>query len=230
MLISICAPCHNRTYDLKKALPTWIEAANASPPVEIVVLDYNSPDDLQEYIETMKDKLTEGNLLKCPKYTERNYYHMAHARNLSVLATSGKYFIQTSTDNLMSLDFITEIRQVLMIDPDIGWITIRNNEGVIVMNKQNFIDAGGYDERFEFYGPEDKDLNLRLVRRGLSVWTLPLCYLHAIKTPNEEKVKGYRLPITKKEMSKLMIPIYYENIDNNVLIANEGKEWGKWTP
>ena len=74
MLISICAPCHNRTYDLKKVLPTWIEAANASPPVEMVVLDYNSPDDLQSYMEEMKKvPLAEGNSLLCPKYTGRNY-------------------------------------------------------------------------------------------------------------------------------------------------------------
>ena len=40
----------NRTYDLKKTLPLTIQAADASPPVEIVVLNYNSKDDLEDYI------------------------------------------------------------------------------------------------------------------------------------------------------------------------------------
>lgn len=222
MLISICAPCHNRTYDLKKTLPTWIEAAKASPPVEIVVLDYNSPDDLQEYAKSMG--------IECPKYTDRNYYHMAHARNLSVLATHGEWFIQLHTDCIMRQDFISTLR-IMLEYPEYKWMTVRNNEGVMVIKKIDFLDAGGYDERFEFYGPEDKDLRDRLIRRGLDYWfTFSPWYVKAIYTPNEEKVKNYRLPLSKKDMSKIMSPIYHDNVKKGVLVANEGRKWGQWTP
>lgn len=223
MKISICVPCHNRTYDLKKALPTWIDAANASPPVEIVVLDYNSPDDLQEYIKGM------GNVL-CPKYTGRNYYHMAHARNLSVLATTGEWFIQLHTDCIMRPDFIFTLRMMLKY-PEYKWMTVKNNEGVMIMKKRDFIDTGGYDERFEFYSPEDKDLRDRLVRRGMDCWfTFSPWYVKAIYTPNEEKIKNYRLSLSKRDMAKMMSPIYHKNIENNVMVANAGIEWGKWIP
>ena len=47
MLISLCLPCHNRTHDLKRVMPYLLGAANFSPPVEIVVIDYNSQDDLR---------------------------------------------------------------------------------------------------------------------------------------------------------------------------------------
>lgn len=219
MLISICAPCHNRTYDLKKSLPTWIAAANASPPVEIIVLDYNSPDDLQDYI---KDKE-----VLCPKYTGRDYYHMAHARNLSILETKGKYFIQLGVDNQISLDFIPVIRD-LISRYDLAYITVHKNEGVVVLPKSEFIKAGGYDERFEFYSPEDKDLYHRLIRRGFSPLILGGNFTSVIHTPDEEKIKNYRLPLSKRDMAKAMSQIYHENMKNNVMVANEGKEWGKW--
>lgn len=219
MLISICVPCHNRTYDLKKTLPSWMDAARVSLPVEIVVLDYNSPDDLQEYAKSMG--------VLCPKYTGRNYYHMAHARNLSVLASHGEWVVEMNADSLMSSDFIIRIRELLKIFT--GWITVHNNEGVMVMQKLDFIDAGGYDERFEFYSPEDKDLSARLARRGLSKVVFPSYCAPIIKTPDSEKIKNYRLPLSKKDMAKIMSPIYKDNIKNNILIANEGKEWGQWT-
>ena len=74
-VISLCIPAHARTYDLKKTLPHLIAAVNASPPVEIVILDYNSPDDLEEYIGIIKEttQLTDGNVISYVKYSRRDY-------------------------------------------------------------------------------------------------------------------------------------------------------------
>lgn len=228
MLISLCAPCHNRTYDLKIALPTWIEAANFSPPAEIIVLNYNSPDDLEEYMEKMQSvHLAEGNSLVHLKYTGRNYYHMAHARNLAVLSSSGEYFIGLSADSLMSKNSIKAIRKYIA-EYNVTWMRIRKNFGIIICKRDEFIDAGGYDERFEFYGPEDKDLGARLMRRGHQPISISIKYIGYILTPNSEKAKNYRLKISKREMSKILKPIYLENREKNILVANEGKEWGQW--
>jgi glycosyltransferase involved in cell wall biosynthesis len=228
MIISLCVTCHNRTYDLKKVLPSWIKAANISPPVEILILNYNSPDDLEEYMEEMKSEyLVEGNSLVHLKYTGRDYFHMAHARNLTVLSTKGEYIVMMCADCPMSESFIVEMRKIVSESKNF-WITIRKNEGVIALSKQEFIDAGGYDERFEFYGPEDKDINYRLRLRGLRPVILSIDYIGIILTPNEEKEKNYRLKLSKREMGKLMSPIYFENREKGILVANEGKEWGKW--
>jgi hypothetical protein len=228
MKISLCVAIHNRNYDFKNVLPSWIKAANASPPVEIVVLNYNSPDDLEEYMNAMKSiELRKGNSLVHLKYTGKDYFHMAHARNLSVLATTGEFFVMLSADCPMSEDFILVLRRIIAENENF-WVTIRKNEGVVGMYKQDFIDAGGYDERFEFYGPEDKDLSARFYRRGFHPITLSIRYVGIILTPNEVKEKNYRLAISKREMGKLMSPIYFKNKEDGVLVANEGKEWGRW--
>jgi len=220
----------NRTYDLKKTMPLMIDAANASPPTEIVILDYNSQDDLKEYIDsvTQSKSLEKSNRLTYAKCTGRNYYHMAHARNLSVLASNGEYIIISSCDIIPRLGFLPTIRRII-VEQDLVWVHdgVRFT-GVIACKKSEFIAAGGYDERFEFYGPEDKDVNARLHRRGLKAGQYREELLGIIDTPKEEKAKNYRVKMSKWDMSKIGLAIYTQNTAENVLVANAGKAWGSW--
>lgn len=226
MLISICIPCHNRAYDVKKIMPSLIRAANASPPVEIAILDYGSPDDLNSYMKFVMGEayLVEGNSIKYTKY-EAEYYHMAHARNLSALASSGEFLILSSADMIFDENYISMIRTVLK-EGDYVWLHHRW-KAVLVCDRNEFMEAGGYDERFEFYGKEDKDIILRLKRRGKKSKRLPSNLLTSIPTPRKEKYKNYRLSLTRSEIYKRSKSIYEENIRNEVLVVNKGG-WGKW--
>ena len=225
-VISLCIPAHARTYDLKKTMPHLIAAVNASPPVEIVILDYNSPDDLEEYIGIIKEttQLTDGNVISYVKYSGRDYYHTAHAHNLAIRASTGEYIIIFTTDIFLFEDFIKAVREML----DDGYVWMYAKSGTVVCQRQELIDAGGYDERFEFYSPMDKDLHARLVRRGGKVGILPRGLMDVIRTPNADKIKNFRLKISKREMSKRMKPIYEENNRDLVLVANQGQEWGQF--
>jgi hypothetical protein len=99
---------------------------------------------------------------------------------------------------------------------------------VIVVERQALIDAGGYDERFEFYGPEDEELNERLVRRGLVAQEIP-GMLSVIRTPNSQKTANYRVKMSKREMVVEMHKILDENRANHLMVANRGSEWGAWS-
>jgi len=90
-----------------------------------------------------------------------------------------------------------------------------------------FVEAGGFDERFEFYGKEDKDLILRLKRRGHKFGQMPSNLLTSILTPRKEKYKNYRLSLNRLEVYKRSKAIYEENIRNEVLVVNKGG-WGSW--
>jgi hypothetical protein len=211
-------------------MPHLIAAANTSPPVEIMILDYNSPDDLADYTSDVieNDSLIDGNFIAYAKYTGCPYYRMAHARNLSVLASSGEYIVILSADIYPVVEFVEMIRGMIEAS---GYVWIRGNKyrGAIVCKRQEFIVLGGYDERFEFYGPEDRDLEMRLCRLGGKFGLLPPGLLHVIPTPDSEKVKNYRLNLSKAEMSRLMLPAFEENEADGVIVANQGGEWGQWT-
>jgi len=205
-----------------------MDTANFSPPVEIVILDYNSPDDCREYVKRAMQvfDLDERNSITYRKYTGRDHYHMAHARNLSVRAATGEYIVITAADIYFALDVIEIVRDELAEHQYI-WLYDQRYKGVIVCQRREFVAAGGYDERFEFYGPEDRDLHDRLLRRCGKNNILPRGLVHVIETPNEDKVKNYREPLSKREMSQKMHPIYLANVASRVLVANpEG--WGKW--
>lgn len=230
MIISFCIPCMNRTADLKKAMPHVIKAANASPPVEIMVLNYDSRDDLQEYIKLVMETkpMVEGNILSYTKYTGQGYYHIAHAWNLAVKASIGEYVVIMGADAMPVENFLVVIRD-LLAKHNYTWMHGKKLRGITVCKKKEFIDAGGYDERFEFYGGEDKDLSSRLHRRKASFGKIPPDLLSVVKTPNSEKLKNYRSNMTKVEMMLHNKAIRNENSKNEVLVANKGKKWGQWT-
>lgn len=228
MLISLCIPCGNRLHDLKRALPSWIGAANASPPVEITVLDYNSSDDLGAFIGAVwrEDRLSEDNALLYYRYTGRDHYHLAHAYNLAVRASRGEYVTVMGADAVLEDDFIIEARR--LIAEGYVWMRGPRFKGILVCQRQEFVDAGGYDERFEFYGGEDKDLELRLRRRAAKFGLMPGGLVRALRTSNAAKVANYRLPLTKWEMMERGSKIRAQNVAAGVLVANEGRKWGQW--
>ena len=226
----------NRTYDLKKTLPLVIQAANESPPVEIVVLDYNSQDDLADYMDFAGVRLEADymdfagvrleseNILLYEKYIGRDTYHMAHAQNLSMLVASGEYLINAAADLVLSIDYFTTIRE-LLAPGDIVWMT-SSRYGWPVIHRDEFIDAGGFDERMEYYGKNDRDLQNRLWRRGGKFVYYPSDILSTIPTPRHEKFKNYSLS-SAHGMKVLNKKIYEENMRNKVLTVNPDG-WGKW--
>ena len=212
---------------MKVALPTMIKAANASPPVEIVIINYNSDDDLDDYIKSVTE-LIAPNTLVYKKYTGRKYFHMAHSKNLAVLSSSGEYIVTMGADILLDPQFISFVRAAILKNP-VDWLSSPDFYcGVIVFKREEFIEAGGYDERFEFYGPEDRDMIARMRMRGGKFEMIPHYLISEIPTSNIEKVRNYRGPLLNKTThSRRMRVFYEENKANNVLVANAGKEWGQ---
>lgn len=226
-LVSVCIPVRNRTYDLKHIMPYLLDSAGYEPPIEIVIVNYNSQDDLAQYIQAVfKMPVADGVSISYHKYTGRGYYHMAHARNLSAKIAKGELIQISSADIWYSKDYFKIARNKIAE----GYDFVHDNryKGAIMIWKNLFVDSGGYDERFEFYSPEDRDLENRLIRRGCKVGIIPNGLISIIPTPNDVKEKGYRIPISKSSMGKMMHKILEENDEKNVLVANEGVEWGVW--
>jgi hypothetical protein len=227
-IISYTVPVHKRTADLERALPRIVAAANASPPVQIVIVDYGDQPSLYPCLQPYAHQLDSNNNISHIIYRKRPHYHMAHARNLSLRASIGAYVTIGAADILPRDIFFSTIRHRLTETcADVLRSQTTGYIGVITVKRQHIMNAGGFDERFEFYGREDKDLLLRLLRRGLSHDTYDLdAMMDLIRTPWEEKLAHYRVPLSRADAHAYACTIYDENIRNNVLIANEGQPWG----
>jgi glycosyltransferase involved in cell wall biosynthesis len=248
-MISLCIVVMNRTDDLKKTLPVTIEMAKASPPVEIVILDYDSKDDLVDYLKTIDYPITYA---KSPNH---KYFSISHSRNCAVKASSGDYIVIQDADIILKKDTIPTWRK-LLDDYNTVWLI---EEGrylkeeirgmgkltggrLLVCQRNEFLKMGGYDERFNLCGPEDKDICMRLYRRGAKVATYSRRLIDEIKTRQHRKIANldkekYRALVpeeitnkvsyTKLLMQRAMREIYLDNCAKVVLVANEGKEWGQ---
>jgi glycosyltransferase involved in cell wall biosynthesis len=226
-LISLCTPVMNRLDDLRLTMPLRIIAANESPPVEILILDCGSKDGLQEYMDELMEvtRLVRGNFITY-KRIERDYWHTAKAHNMGMMLGQGEYVVDLMADALIHHGYIPNIRD--LIDEGCIWGRARHYCGNKWIKKSEFIDAGGYDERMELYGPDDRDLDYRLVLRGGKFGLIEDDLINEIRTPDNKKVANYRVKGSKHELSKQMRQYYDENRQGGVLVANRGKSWGNW--
>jgi GT2 family glycosyltransferase len=129
-------------------------------------------------------------------------------------------------DAVLAPNYVHELRK--LIDSGCIWMRGKHYKGILCCQREEFVAAGGYDERFELYGAEDRDLEARLRRRGGKFGLVPDGLVSVIRTSNKDKVKNYRLNLSKREMSRRNHKILDENNANGVLVANESKEWGSW--
>ena len=238
-LISYCIPYKNRRENLLTTLPRLFEAANQSPPIEIILLDYNSDDNLQDYLLHNTPYLHPPNTFLHPRYTGNPFFNMAHSRNVANKLSSGFYVTQGNVDMLLRKDYFQIMRDTLTLDKSLYFLKKHPTSGgynscwhpqIMVVERKEFIAAGGFDERFEFWGAEDKDLNARLIRRNLKWGLLELTPAFIdITNPKGTKTSNYRLPnLHIKRMSNIQRGIYKQNNLDNVLVANEGQEWGNF--
>jgi len=223
MIISLCTPVMNRLPDLRRTMPLRIKAAAICPPVEFVILDYGSQDGLGEYVEDIE--YPDGITLVYRRI-EARHWNTAHAYNLAILAASGEYACLMGADTYPLVGYFGFVRSA--ISGGCAWMEPEKLKGAIVIRRAEFVAAGGYDERFDLYGPEDRDMADRLRRRGGKMCTIPRGLMGEFHTPDDVKTENMRIRADKHTLSEMMRPIYIENRQKGATVANQGREWGRW--
>ena len=111
MLLTYCMACHRREEDFFVALPLVIAAANASPPVEIVVVDYANP--VRMDLSKATGALEPPNVIAVVSYRGRDHYHVTHARNLAFRSATGEYVVTAMADICPRPGFFALLRKRL---------------------------------------------------------------------------------------------------------------------
>lgn len=223
--IAFCTVCGNRAQHLRRTLAHNLEVAREHPNAVSVVLDYGSRDGLGQWIqEAHLADLQYGRLVYYR--LEAQHFAMGHAKNLAHrlgIREGAEILVNVDADNFLMSGFPAYIGQRFAEaerDGDSIFLAPRVNHmgpgrkltdfcppgsnGRIVVTREQFLNAGGYDEAFEHYGPDDKDFDARLRRIGYTKLGVPRRFMEAIKHSDEIRFRNYRdgAPKTREEIAE----------------------------
>lgn len=194
--ISYCTVAMNRADHVKDTLVENI-GYNLSNNVEFLLLDYNSSDDLEEWVKSNMILHIQSGKLKYFKTTKPAFFDRSHSRNMVFKKAQGKYVCNVDADNFIGNGFTEYLLSVfktnskVYIGADLTgfYYTIKDAFGRFACEKEAFIAVGGYDEDLSGYGPEDKDLFARLELYGLKKVTIEnIAFLKAISHSNDDRI------------------------------------------
>lgn len=215
MKVALVTTCKGRRAHVEMTLPRNI-ADNTDPDSVFVLLDYNSEDDLSEYVfRNHRADLDSGRLVYY-RNQEPRLFRMAHAKNQAHrcgLLEGAQILVNLDADNWAGRELSRYVRSRFSAAEDdceaifLGTrgnfrgpgrlISVRTPSGCsgrIAVSKQAFIHTGGYDEVFRTWSPDDKDFGMRLGNLGYSWRQIRPCFLHAIEHGDSVRFSGYEEP------------------------------------
>lgn len=199
MNIVFCTTVKNRTQHLRETLPRSLES---NPNSKFVILDYNTQDDLFDFLqEEMFPYIISGRLVAY-SHPDEPTFRMAHAKNMAHrcgILEGGDILVNLDADNTAAPGFEDYIayefkhnKNCLLWSRMVKGEMPRGVSGRIVVSKQAFLKVGGYDEhKFNEWGSDDKDFNLRLQMIGQERVEIPREHLLGISHNNKIRFKEY---------------------------------------
>ena len=218
--IAFCTTCKGRAEHVKLTLPRNLYDNRSYRNCVFVIVDYNSPDDLRDFLEANpggEDAIRSGRLVVY-HYREPGPFHVSHAKNMAArcgIMEGADILVTLDADNCTGPDFARYVadrfqyEDVLVPAPSGSRIfmcpnfpliqslphgpsrPLRGFAGRLAIRSQDFIKAGGYDEAFDVWGSEDIDMISRLNRMGYNMQHIDNCYLNAIPHSAEVRFKEY---------------------------------------
>jgi len=165
--ISFGITCKGRLWQLKKTLLKNIQDNSDYEKCNFVLIDYNSKDGLEKWINKNFRKYIQSNKLVYYKNSTFENFQMAHAKNISHRLADGEIIVNLDGDNYTGKGFAAFVNQEFKKTKNIILVSNRGNgsNGRIGMLKENFFGIRGYDEAFKRNYCEETDLVNRLKRK-----------------------------------------------------------------
>ena len=202
--IAFCITCKGRTPHLERTLPQNLRDNLDYPQAKFIVVNYNSKDNLAEYLDLNHHEDIESGRLVTYRFTEPGQFRMAHAKNIAHrcgMIEGADILVNLDADNFTGKGFATFIAESFIPGEKIFlWARMvkdgegklaRGISGRIVVTRNAFLLAGGYNERFAAWSPDDKDFHFRLQKLGFLAVEIPSRYLHAILHNDRMRFREY---------------------------------------
>jgi hypothetical protein len=171
--ISLCMTCMNRLWQIKQTLHKNIENCKKfGKNIEIILVNFNSKDNLHQWIITNFLREIKDGLLKYYYTKQPDFWHASIAKNTSHFLGSGNILINLDCDNIISLKEIIFINNYFFKYhiKNIHLLHLENKFtdkfGRIVISKDFFRYIGGYNEHFLPQTIQDENLIFRYIKTG----------------------------------------------------------------
>ena len=227
--ISFCTSVMDRFEHLQQTYLKNIEDNITYPAVEFVLLNYNCPDNrMDDWVKHRLKLYIDRDEVSYYRFNDGSgRFRPSHARNLAFRLARNEIVCNVDADNYTGEGFADYISAMFQHGSIFlrGPIDRRGVAGRICCLKEDWEKAGGYDERFSYWGVEDSDLDGRLRLLGLKKKTILRekfcnCILHS----NEMRAQNY--PVDIKTSYQANKKLEYSNRASRTVNPN-GSHFGK---
>lgn len=200
-IIAFCTTCKGRRQHIEQTLPRNLADNSDYPHAKFILLDYNSQDGLVDYVRNNLGKAVHKGRLVVYSYPQADRFRMAHAKNIAHRAgiiEGADVLVSLDGDNFTGAGFASYIAEQFKANPQtflwarmVKGLMPRGISGRLVFTPEAFVKAGGYDERFETWAKDDKDLNERLRRLGYPSAEIPAQFLDGVRHSDKMRFREY---------------------------------------
>lgn len=170
--VSFCTACKGREWQLRATYKKNIEDNLCYGNVEFVLLNYDSPGDIDELVrDELKEYIDRGVLKYYALKTPDNAtpWHCSVAKNVTHRLAMGDIVCNLDADNMTKPNFATLLAKTCRPGVALRAQGQKGAGGMIAMWRKDFLSVGGYDESFLAVGHQDNDMEDRLWAAGLEV-------------------------------------------------------------
>lgn len=203
-MIAFCTTCKGRSQHLKQTLPRNLADNADFAACKFIVLDYSSTDDAASHVFWEYRPEIESGRLVLFHTPGQETFQMAHAKNMAHrlgMLEGADILVNLDADNFTGPGFARWVAERFEANPDIFLWANRNQpeplrfakgcNGRIVVSSRAFLNAGGYDEKYATWGPDDKDFNFRLRRMGYAPAEIRRQFLDVILHTDKMRFREY---------------------------------------
>jgi hypothetical protein len=164
--ISFGTSCMGRVDHIKKTYIQNISTAlKYSSNCEFILLNWNSRDGLQEWVEENLRDYIKGGVVKYLHTDTPTVFDISKTKNITLKNSTGEILCSLDADNFISPSFLASVEKVFASE---GQPIIQCKGGPmagrIVLKREHFFNLRGYDEAMVGWGHEDLDLVERFCR------------------------------------------------------------------
>lgn len=179
---SLITTCKGRLAALKQSLPRMV----SQPHAEVIVVDYDCPQGSGAWVAA------EYPATRVVRVDDAPLFNIARARNRGAREARGDWLFFVDADILLDARFIEQARPRLRAGAFYSLVNARpDTVGTVMCRREDFLAVEGYDEVLQDWGPEDRDLYLRLALRGCAHETLPDEWAGVIEHDDNARVCYY---------------------------------------